>query len=137
MAFLSTPIELFDKPNISSKEKFEAFHNFYHPYIGHYFRNLYQILKYISKSDFDKITKKFYSNLIRAQLSSNELLLLFYNCIGDVGSVKFRPLLEEFEMLEHMPEDSKIIAEDILYYKKSAFGKNKHYCNFFKSGSTS
>lgn len=43
--------------------------------VGHYFRNLYNIVKFVDLSDVQD--KQFYVNLVRAQLSSDELLLLF------------------------------------------------------------
>jgi hypothetical protein len=73
------------------------------PDIGHYFRNLYHIIKYVDASDNDN--KNFYTHLVRAQLSSHELLLLFYNCLGPYGIEKFKPLIERYSLLENMPED--------------------------------
>lgn len=75
--------------------------------LGHYFRNLYQILKYIdrtSKELKDKFDAEFYSGLLRAQLSANELLILLYNCSGKiVDGGEFRKLLITYHMLEHIP----------------------------------
>jgi uncharacterized membrane protein len=84
-----------------------------HNYVlGHYFRNLFQILSLVeyytarlSRSGDTKIfSPKRYTNLLRAQLSSHELTVLFYNCLeGMVDSGKFKRLVVEYEMLEHMP----------------------------------
>ena len=71
--------------------------------IGHYFRNLYNILKFIQNSDVED--KKMYSNLLRAQLSSNELAVLFYNGLSEMGKDKFKPLMEEFSFLKNLPEN--------------------------------
>ena len=48
--------------------------------LGHYFRTLYNIIKFIANSEVEN--KQVYFNLIRAQLSSNELSLLFFNCLS-------------------------------------------------------
>lgn len=72
-------------------------------YISHYFRIVYSILKFISNSDISD--KKLYANLLRAQLSKYELLLLFYNNISDFGVDKFFPLLIEFDILQHLNKD--------------------------------
>jgi hypothetical protein len=80
-----------------------------HNYVlGHYFRNLYQIIKLVDRHKNSAADGKrdvsFYRGIIRAQLSSNELLLLFYNCQkGKMDSDKFLELVKEYEMLEHLP----------------------------------
>jgi hypothetical protein len=89
--------------------------------IGHYFRTLYNIVKFIKTSSVS--TKKLYTNLVRAQLSSYELLLLFYNCLSEKGNEKFKPLIEEFEMLENMPKDEILNMDHLKLYKENAFGK--------------
>lgn len=45
-----------------------------HNELGHYFRNLYSMIKYIDNSEAPD--KKLYTNLVRAQLSSYELVLI-------------------------------------------------------------
>lgn len=88
-------------------EAYSLLQNQHNDVLGHYFRNLYQILKYIEKTanelrtDFDA---EFYSGLLRAQLSANELLVLLYNCSGKiVDNGEFRKLLIAYRMLEHIP----------------------------------
>ncbi len=72
------------------------FHSSLGEIYGHYFNNIYQILKFISNSKIEN--QKIYSNLFRAQFSSSELELLFYNCVSDIGNQDFLPLLIEFEI---------------------------------------
>lgn len=81
-----------------------------HNYIlGHYFRNLYQLLKLIDNVNCEEnvLTKNEqfkYASIIRAQLSSNELILLFINCLNEmVDNGKFKNLLIKYSILEHMP----------------------------------
>lgn len=71
--------------------------------LGQYFRTLYNILKLIERSApiDDKST---YSNLLRAQLSRYELLLLAYNCISDLGE-KMAPLVNKYKILKHIETD--------------------------------
>lgn len=75
--------------------------------LGHYFRNLYQALKVIDSYEENKLTveqKRKYSSILRAQLSTKELALLFINCVDGVSdSGQFKNLLVEFKMLEHLP----------------------------------
>ncbi len=61
-------------------------HKEYKQKIGYYFRNLFNFCKYIKENSYfkslDNESKKTYTTLLRAQLSSYELLLLFYNSFG-------------------------------------------------------
>lgn len=68
--------------------------------LGHYFRNLYHIVKFIYNSDVEN--KRTYIGLVRAQLSNDELLLLFYNCISDYGYKKFTPMAHEFNLFKNL-----------------------------------
>lgn len=56
--------------------------------LGHYYRNLFHIVKYISSINDRLISeeqKYDYAKLLRAQLSDCEQMLLFYNSISDMG----------------------------------------------------
>lgn len=105
----------------------EAFRTYYEIFyqqsqatLGHYFRLLYNIVKLVKRTD--GIDKRFYTNLVRAQLSSDELKLLFYNCISELGSEKFKPLIEEFALLKNFPNDS-VPRDPLLHmYPPEAFG---------------
>jgi len=86
--------------------------------LGYYFRTLYQIIKSVDKSTVDN--KKFYTNIVRAQLSNYELVLLFYNCLSKHGSEKFLPLVKTYKILKHLPEDLVPINHRKLF-KETAF----------------
>lgn len=107
-----------DPKNVS--EEYEMFHRLRHEQVGHYFRNIYQILKFVDCSSVGD--KRFYTNLLRAQLSSNELSLLFYNCLSSIGDKKFKPLLERYAFLEHMPINGCMTDEEVLSYRSTVFG---------------
>ena len=72
---------------------------------GQYFRNLYQILKFIRNQEIQlNRDLQDYANILRAQLSSYELIFLFLNCfelISDEG--EFKDLLIKFSFLQHFP----------------------------------
>ena len=104
------------------RDAYNKFHHKFQSSIGHYFRNLYQILKFINNSQAGEEDKKLYGRLVRAQLSSDELFLLFYNCLSELGVKKFKPLVEEFAMLHHVPRESLILPEHIELYDPLAFG---------------
>lgn len=88
--------------------------------LGHYFRYLYTIFKFIKISDIEN--KKLYSNIVRAQLSNQELVLLFYNCLYKHGKKKFKPLAEEFALFDNLPEEMLIEPKHRDFYLPEAFG---------------
>lgn len=82
---------------------YEAFFNQYQHEIGHYFRLLYNIVKLVHNAAPGD--KRLYTNMVRAQLSSNELQLIFFNGLSRWGEAKFKPLIEEYGLLKSLPED--------------------------------
>lgn len=116
-----------NKQNYSGKTGKDRINNTYCDFykchqseVGHYFRNLYNIIKLIENSDLED--KKLYTNLVRAQLSSFELALLFYNALSDKGVEKFKPLIEKYSLLKTLPADKLLLEEDHLFlYAKSAY----------------
>lgn len=88
--------------------------------LGHYFRSLYNIVKFVKHSSVED--KRLYTNLIRAQLSNQELLLLFYNGLSEYGSEKFKPLIEEFGLLKSLPREALVNQKaEVSLYETSAF----------------
>ncbi|MBU2554942.1 MAG: putative phage abortive infection protein [Bacteroidetes bacterium] len=81
----------------------------YHYVIGHYFRHLYHLINFVhqfenSKSDFKGISKK-YIDFIQAQMSSYEMMLLFYNAISFPKLLK---LLITYNFLENLAVEDLI-----------------------------
>jgi len=102
-------------------DSYTAFYMNYQSDLSHYFRNLYNILKFINKKNPGD--KFFYSNLLRAQLSPFELLMLFYNCLSRFGKDKFKPLIENYYFLQNMPKKPLIDRKTHLkLYDKRAYG---------------
>jgi hypothetical protein len=116
---------------------------------GHYFRNLYRIIKIVHQTEF--ITRKELENrlnrlctkeelelcnyleryrytcIVRAQLSDFEILLLFYNCLSDNGIEKFKPLVEEYAFLKNLPKKDIYDQTLINRYSDNAFmNKNEN-----------
>jgi hypothetical protein len=88
--------------------------------LGHYFRNLYHIIKFVDNSEIEK--KKTFTNFVRAQLSSHELALLFYNCLSENGEEKFKPLLEKYALLKNMNRELIFNITHLNEYGKEAYG---------------
>lgn len=92
--------------------------------LGHYYRNLFQIVKFVvSQPDTVIVDKKEYLKTLRAQLSSHEQLLLYYNGLSILG----RPWITnnyftDFSMIKNMPvplADFGILPHDKLGNKNS------------------
>lgn len=119
---------------------------------GHYFRLLYQLLKYVcmrcpSKpvgTTFDVETiknspvdaeEKFYANIVRSFLSYEVTQLLAINCCvadEDDSYFRYKLLVERYELLEHMPLstdtrddwNNALLVEAHSLYAPRAFGKS-------------
>lgn len=101
------------------REVYERFADSRQSDVGHYYRTMYNIVKFIATSEVEN--KQIYANILRAQLSSSELNLLFYNCLSKYGNEKFKPLIEKFGLLENMDFSRLIDPNHRELYKESAF----------------
>jgi hypothetical protein len=102
---------------------YESIYKQYRQDLGHYFRNLYNILKFIDESPITNHQK--YANLLRAQLSSYELLMLFYNCLHPKGRSKFYTLASKYQIFESLPVEQLIANDHIKLYPWEAYGNRK------------
>lgn len=132
----------------SAKERLESKNEL----CGHYFRVLYQLLKFIATncpdgkigSEFNpsKIQntplsgeEKMYSNIVRSFLGYNITQLLAINCFctsKDDSYWKYKLLIERYELLEHMPfkidgKNHTLLNETKTAYQTSAFGRSDFF----------
>lgn len=114
-----------NSPSDSEENKINnAYLTFYKEHgslLGHYFRFLYNTVKFVDRSSVTD--KKFYTNLVRAQLSDYELVILFYNCLSEYGREKFKPLIEDYGLLKHVSDSLLLGSSHRKHYDPSAFGK--------------
>jgi hypothetical protein len=107
----------------------DGYHNFYNKHqsdLGHYFRHLYRILKFIDEQKVISNEEKYgYSCLLRSLLSSHELVLIFYNGISENGKEKFKPLIEKYSFLKNMNWELLYTKTDIDMYNELAFADSK------------
>jgi hypothetical protein len=142
---------LVDRLKSSKEDINKTYLNFYSTVqtdFGHYFRNLYRIIKMVDETEFvslneisyinfikvstkeeeyNKINHSYrykYTSMLRAQLSDYELLWLFYNCLTDNGIEKFKPLIERYCLLKNMPKDKIYNTILLNEYKDSAYKHN-------------
>ncbi|MGL0870746.1 putative phage abortive infection protein [Vibrio vulnificus] len=86
--------------------------------LGHYFRFLYNIIRFIDDANVEKTT---YIRIVRSQLSDQELALLFYNCLSEHGREKFKPLVERYALFDNLPQTMLLRKEHLNLYKQSAY----------------
>lgn len=97
---------------------------------GHYFRNLYRLLKTINEYIFDSeneinnyLIQYKYTSIVRSQLSDYELLWLYYNCLSSNGFHDFKPLIEKYTILKNVPLREIPNPESIDWYLETSFRK--------------
>lgn len=91
-----------DKRN-ECKEAFASLYAARQSHVDHYFRTLYHIVRYVDSSEVED--KSVYINFLKVQLSSSELKLLFYNCLSDMGSTKFKTLIQKHGLLDNLRKE--------------------------------
>jgi hypothetical protein len=82
--------------------------------LGHYFRSLYHLLKYIESHC--KGTKQDYSDLVQAQMNTDELYLTCINGLSSYGRKKLYPLLNKFSFLENLAIDENENIRNLVYF---------------------
>lgn len=86
--------------------------------LGHYFRSIYHIIKFIDKSDIED--KKNYIGFLRAQLSSYEQIIIFYNCLHPYGK-KLKILAEKYSLFKSIDVNLFINTEHKGEFKNTAY----------------
>ncbi|WP_182103767.1 putative phage abortive infection protein [Niallia taxi] len=104
------------------KETYELVYKENENVIGHYYRNLYRSIKIIQETVFDETSeknnekeKKKYRGILRAQLSSFELLMVFYNMVYSEKGEKFKQLIIGTNFF-----DDHIVEKDFIWRSDKA-----------------
>jgi uncharacterized membrane protein len=85
--------------------------------LGHYYRNLYRIIKLIDENDsLTYVEKKNYIGIIKAQLSSFELTLLLYNSLS-INGQKFLLLIGKYNLFDNLNEKLLLREKHLFIYK--------------------
>ena len=105
-----------------------SYHRFYgttmQEKLGHYFRNLYHMIRFVEihQTHLDWEARKDYIHIIRAQFSSYEMILLFYNSLYflyQYQEEEFYQTLENHLLLKGMLKDHLLPNE--VWKKKEHF----------------
>jgi uncharacterized membrane protein len=92
--------------------------------LGVYFRLLNHLFTFIDLADLPLDERTRLANFARAQLSSYELSMLFYNGLWGEGRASFKPLAEKYGVFRHLQPAHVIDARDLkpgVLYAETAF----------------
>ena len=112
--------------------RYDEFYDKYFYLLGHYFRFIYHIIKYVDEQNEieDLIEKNEYIDLLQAQISTDEMGLIFYNAVFNekakikaTGEAKFHKLLEKYKFLENIDNKSILKEEHKKKYYPETFDK--------------
>lgn len=117
-----------------SVEKYLAFYKDHQGALGHYFRNLYHIFKFVNEADAlnnadpskEYKQRRRYTSLVRAALSQYELAFLFYNCASKLGNEDFKPLVKKYELLENFNDADLVKEDDWSFYEDEPPKETEH-----------
>ncbi|WP_058962303.1 putative phage abortive infection protein [Type-E symbiont of Plautia stali] len=101
--------------------------------LSHYYRFLFNFYKFIDESDIENEDKKKYANILRAQISNYELLMLFYNSLSENGE-KFKSYFEKYEVLDNLPVLKLTYRNHVLLVNEKCWGDNKGALAIINSG---
>jgi len=90
--------------------------------LGHYFNNLNHLMGFVDNADQIEDTRK-YVEIIRAQLSSFELVFIFFHGISSYGKVPFKPLVEKYGVLHNLNIDLLLNKNLKKMYEQKAFSE--------------
>ncbi len=82
----------------------------------------------MSNSEVENV--ELYVNLIRVQLTDNELLLLFYHSLCNIDREDFKSLIEKYALLKSLPIDNLLVQEEhVSLYKGGAYTERSFITN--------
>lgn len=96
----------------------------WHALMGHYFRYLYRIIKFVDDSSLEEGDKQEYVKILRAQLSNYELVILLYNSAYHREGKSFQDYIERYALLDNLPRELIIDEEHMKAFSEKAYGGN-------------
>lgn len=94
----------------------------HHALLGHYYRHLYQTIKYIDTRSFLSETEKYdYAKTLRAQLSNYEQALLLVNSLTPLGQNWIRNgYLKKYKFVKNIPVDVFTVINEYQFAELGA-----------------
>lgn len=93
-----------------------------------YFRSLYSVFRYVS--DCDHADKLKFGIIARSFLSDFELVILFYNCLGERG-VRFQRYAKEFAIFNNLDPRMLLNERHLILMDSKVYGKNIELLNMY------
>lgn len=106
------------------KEAFLQFYRLHGAVFGHYLRNVYQIFKFIDASGLDYCGRQELIGFLRAQLSNDELGLIYYYGASNRGHLA-KPLFEKYHAFRNFIKSSLKDPKSFWDYELDAWGGQK------------
>jgi hypothetical protein len=107
---------------------YEAFYWDHQQNLGHYFRYVYNIIKYVldATNALSDAEIKRYLGILQAQLSNDEMGLIFYNVLSkhgktSTGEYRFHTWLDNYKILENMDLQSLKTEWHHWFFPKTTF----------------
>jgi hypothetical protein len=73
--------------------------------LGHYYRHLYQSVKYVNEQKYLNESDKYaYVKILRGQLTAFEQSLLFFNSLSVMGT-NWQPFIEVYQLIKNLPPE--------------------------------
>ena len=105
--------------------------NGYSVLLGHYFRSLFQIIKYVDSFSYGGIEnvlelselefKYKYIKILRSNLTNNEQILLFYNCLTPFGKEwkdrNEKSFFDKYKIIKNIPLPMIVGYSPLDWYK--------------------
>ena len=107
------PEDLLQDSYFDIKTIYPLWYNRFHYLLGHYFRSVYHILKFID-AETEINDKTPYIDWLKARLSNAELLLLLYN---GMFFPKSGALLRKYKIIDNLPKEYVFREEHLKHYK--------------------
>lgn len=106
-----------DNKNILKVNVHSLYHDLFKSHasqLGHYFRHLYHIVKFVDESP--EPNKKKYVDIIQSQMNTDELYLTAINGISNYGRKRMLPLLDKYSFLENLIVDDSSVSRLITIF---------------------
>ena len=89
---------------------------------GHYFNGFNEMLKFVDNMDLSENST--YISIIKAQLSQDELRLMFYYALCNAADNSLKTLIEKYSMFDKLIVENLIHIDNKRYYNEIAYGKH-------------
>jgi hypothetical protein len=115
------PLGEFENEKERLDKSYKAFWEKRQQDLSHYFRYLYNVLRFVFEYEDDIGDRFKYIKLLRAQLSDFELLVLFYTALHENGKNYVR-YIEEYALFDNLPYEHVLSKKHLKMYSRKCYG---------------